>query len=92
MGEDNRMRIRPRKQDLQSENECDASGRLAWRVYFVSTEQTPVALPRTPSFNKARPSRCSDIAHTINMCHNACDPPPSQAKRGESIGRTHSGK
>ena len=72
-------------------DECEASGRLA-RLYFASAEQTPVALPRAPSFNKGRASRWSDIACTINMCHNAWDPPPSQAKRGELMGTAHSGK
>jgi len=60
--------------------------------YSASMGQTLAALPRTPSFSSGRALRCRDIARTINMCHNAWEPPPSQAKRGELTGSTHSGK
>jgi hypothetical protein len=61
------------KHKFQSEccnNECGTSGRLK-SLYFASMEQTLVAPPRIPSFNKGRASRCRDIACTINMCHSA---------------------
>ena len=62
--------------------------------YAAGTGQTPETAetaPETPYFSAGRALRCMEIAHTINKCHNACDPPPTQARRGEFVGSIHSG-